>query len=147
MVVLIIGILSAVALPQYETAVEKARASEAFVLLKAMKTGEDAYRLANGADAVPTVKDLDLELPGEDGAVGAIPAKKTKNLVLYIHSNGNPHANQVNGKWTLGYSALSERFFCHSAGDKYESVCIALGGTLQPGDCQNGDGRHCYFLK
>ncbi|WP_428897233.1 type IV pilus assembly protein PilE [Parelusimicrobium proximum] len=46
-VVLIIAILAAVALPQYTKAVEKARASEALLNLKAVMDAEDRYYLAN----------------------------------------------------------------------------------------------------
>ena len=47
-VVLIIGILSSIALPQYTNAVEKARTSEALSMIGSLKTGIDAYVLANG---------------------------------------------------------------------------------------------------
>ena len=49
-VVLIIGILSSIALPQYTNAVEKARLSEALSMIGSLKTGIDAYVLANGSD-------------------------------------------------------------------------------------------------
>ena len=47
-VVLIIGILSSIALPQYTKAVEKARMSEALTMIGSLKTGIDAYVIANG---------------------------------------------------------------------------------------------------
>ena len=47
-VVLIIGILAAVALPQYQKAVEKSRATQAITLLKSVYQAADAYYLANG---------------------------------------------------------------------------------------------------
>ena len=47
-VVLIIGILAAVALPQYQKAVEKARWSEAFSNMHAIKKAEDVWILENG---------------------------------------------------------------------------------------------------
>ena len=46
-VVLIIGILAAVALPQYQKAVEKSRAVEAISILNSIKKGVDALCLAN----------------------------------------------------------------------------------------------------
>ncbi len=47
-VVLIIGILAAVALPQYQKAVEKSRATEVLVLAKHLAEAEELYYLENG---------------------------------------------------------------------------------------------------
>ena len=45
-VVLIIGILAAVALPQYQTAVTKARYTELMPLVEYVKTEQEAYFLS-----------------------------------------------------------------------------------------------------
>ena len=47
-VVLIIGILAAVALPQYQKAVEKSRLSEALLNIATIKRGVDIYIMENG---------------------------------------------------------------------------------------------------
>ena len=61
-VVLIIGILAAVALPQYQKAVEKSRAASVLALLKAVGEADQAYHLANGSWAT-TFDELDVEVP------------------------------------------------------------------------------------
>ncbi|WP_428080409.1 type IV pilin protein [Candidatus Avelusimicrobium alvi] len=47
-VVLIIGILAAVALPQYEVAVEKARLAKVMPMVKSLKDSAEVYYMANG---------------------------------------------------------------------------------------------------
>ena len=61
-VVLIIGILAAIALPQYFKAVAKSRATEALMIIKNVKDAADRYALAQGdSAAVPTGwADLDI---------------------------------------------------------------------------------------
>lgn len=60
-VVLIIGILAAGALPQYQTAVDKARFVQALSDLDAIKKAEEVYYLANGHYTKdPSELDLDL---------------------------------------------------------------------------------------
>ena len=61
-VVLIIGILAAVALPQYTWAVEKSRASEALAVLKTFRDAEEVYYMANGSYA-DNPEDLDVKVP------------------------------------------------------------------------------------
>ena len=64
-VVLIIGILSAVAMPQYTKAVEKARAAEAFVILKDMHQKSHLYELSGGSNfSCPSFEDVGIELGG-----------------------------------------------------------------------------------
>ena len=46
LVVLIIGILSAVALPQYQKAVERTRAASAILYVRAVKDAQERYYLA-----------------------------------------------------------------------------------------------------
>lgn len=69
-VVLIIGILAAVAVPQYQKAVAKARLAEFVVQARALRDGLRMYRLANGT-AAARVSDLDLwdkTTPGSNGS-------------------------------------------------------------------------------
>ena len=53
-VVLIIGILAAIALPQYQKAVWKARAAEAVATVSALQQAVEAYALANGEPSIQT---------------------------------------------------------------------------------------------
>ena len=61
-VVLIIGILAAIALPQYKKATEKAKAAQALTLLRSFYQSAQGYLLLNGQWPY-FVKDLDLETP------------------------------------------------------------------------------------
>ncbi len=72
-VILIIGILAAVALPQYQFAVEKARTSEARLLLNEVYKGYQLCVLQHGPVDVGSthpcginlLSNLDIQLPGE----------------------------------------------------------------------------------
>ncbi len=89
-VVLMIGILAAVALPQYRKAVEKSRATQALSLLKTLAAAQEAYYLANGEYAT-SFDALDVALPGGwiSGGTG------------YTSQTVDPHTN---GDWTIRIS-------------------------------------------
>ena len=59
-VVLIIGILAAVALPQYQRAIDKSRFMTYIQVLHGIKRAQETYYLANGFYA-PDLKDLDVD--------------------------------------------------------------------------------------
>jgi len=64
-VVLIIGILAAIALPQYQRAVEKSRMIEAIANVRAIVRAQQLYFLANGRYALINEMDsLSVEIPG-----------------------------------------------------------------------------------
>lgn len=63
-VVLIIGILAAIALPQYKLAVAKSKISAYFPLAKSIVNAQEAYYLAN-AQYASSLKDLDITMPAE----------------------------------------------------------------------------------
>ena len=61
-VVLIIGILAAIAMPQYTKAVEKARATEIVTLMENIITGERLHYMGTGGYAT-LLDELDIEVP------------------------------------------------------------------------------------
>ena len=81
-VVLIIGILAAVAIPQYQKAVEKAYIAEALPVLRAIANANQAFYLANGRYATDQeIGLLDIDIPGGI-TTGTYPNRiKTKNWV------------------------------------------------------------------
>ncbi len=111
-VVLIIGILAGIALPQYQNAVEKTKLSEALINIKTIEGAIDRYLLANGYpnEAIYTEDILDLELSGGkfDGA----------NTPTYITKDFHYQAYCYNHYCTV--NAYRE------PNDEYE-LCIEIG--------------------
>ena len=97
-VVIIMGVIAAVALPSYATHIERIRASEGAQLLAAVLGSQEAYRLENGEYAT-AMSDLDIEIPNasdftvpptlyNDPARIATLARSDGSFTLCINSTG-----------------------------------------------------------
>lgn len=86
-VILIVGILAAIALPQYKRAVEKTKMAEAVIIVKAIAQSQQRYYLIHNeyADCLD-LDALDIGLTGEDYDYYGCFAKKTTDFVYT--SNG-----------------------------------------------------------
>ena len=132
-VVLIIGILSSIALPQYTNAVEKARLSEALSMIGSLKTGIDAYVLANGYESVEFVGnsgvtlDVDAEASldcsaGEDVCMGkhfgydAFCSSRSSCHILVDHQEYYLAAQKNANGWTYTCECYTKlgRYICKS---------------------------------
>lgn len=91
-VVLIIGILAAVALPQYQLTIGKTRASEILAVVSAIKNAQELYYLANGEYAIE-ITQLDVEWPA-----GGTIARNIHGDETYSYSNGNVYRVNTQGK-------------------------------------------------
>ena len=93
-VVLIIGILAAVALPQYQKTVLKSRVTQVIPLIRAVADAQQVYYLANGTYA-NSVDELGVDFTCPNGwtcYVGVEPGTTTKkNKVQAIHNDSNLH--------------------------------------------------------
>lgn len=138
-VVLIIGILAAVAVPQYQKAVRKARLAEAKLMLRTISEAQNRYFLSNTVANFHTLGEwndvLDVEIPlstnnwtfrfqecvsgnGGNGKIGcensAFPNWESGYRIDYYDPN-----------YESGIDDDSGRYFCF--GD--EQICTSLGGT------------------
>ena len=87
-VVLIIGILSSVALPQYTTAVEKARSTEAVTLSGNIRHAAERFRLQS--NTWPTsFDDLDIEIPDNKSSTAGAQTKNFSITMSTITSNAD----------------------------------------------------------
>ena len=142
-VVLIIGILAAVALPQYQKAVEKSKATQALSLIKSIRQAAAAYYLSNGNYAT-SFDELSVEIPWTGTAKwrGDATAKDTRSnedwsLQFYQESGYSPtiRIGRLRGKWAgAGFSMSIET-------GKLE--CIELTGCGQDAKYTATAGEYC----
>ena len=136
-VVLIIGILAAVALPQYEKSVEKSRAVQAIVLVRAVKDAAEVYRMANGA--YPNdLSSLDIEVSTnlkdfvwEENMFkdGRFALKRNKpEINYYIVYSGDIRQQS---DWDT--SDVTGKLYCSSSTPKGIEVCRSVGKTRLTG--------------
>ncbi len=122
-VVLIIGILASVALPQYEKAVEKARATEAVTILKSLKDAQEAYYLANGTYANSLDK-LDIQVPATLKDYNLETGSLQSGRYAYRHKTKNYHI-AASGQFRSGVSATDKTDVIYCCGDA--KFCKVIG--------------------
>ena len=126
-VVLIIGILAAVAVPQYQKAVEKSRAVQALAVLKSFGQAFQAYYMANGNYPVSFDQlDLDMEWTGnEKWFSDATDTLSNGDWSLQIMTGGGYNAlymGRIKGEYKGGGFGL---FMSSPVGDDKENIfCV-----------------------
>ena len=132
-VVLIIGILAAIALPQYFRAVEKSRAAEALSLFGTIAGAQQRYYLVNDA-YTEDFSTLDLDFTDKNGTAATGSSFQTSNFTITLSGTGagaKVVANRAGGRFpnTLCKDYTSGAMNCTNA-----SICSSLG-TFQGSSC------------
>ena len=127
-VVLIIGILAAIALPQYFKAVERARASEALSLFGTIAGAQQRYYLINGTKFSSSFEDLDVDFNGVSNS-GAKITTDSFEITITGSLNENALAKRLNGRYKdyeLKKNVETGAITCKD-GSVGGDICTALG--------------------
>lgn len=136
-VVLIIGILAAVALPQYFKAVEKSRSTEALSVMGSIAAAMERARLVSSNNTYPTtLENLDIEIAGENGSTVTGSSWSSRNFDFVV-TGGAYDAGQIQASRKSGTSTytLTKHFYtgkidCSegtTAGTSMKGMCASLG--------------------
>ena len=131
-VVLIIGILAAVALPQYQLAVEKARILEAVTVAQHIKLAQERYYLDNGSYST-NVHELDISFPGTtpNNTTIILPSgvRIFLNVSSYVYVQNKPDTNTI--LFFYDNTSAGPQKKCHAKQNNQlaNKLCKSLGGT------------------
>ncbi len=136
-VVLIVGILSAVALPQYTTAVEKARATEAISMIRSIRDAQQVYKMANGVYS-SKLEDLDIEVVGTEAEPLDGSTRRHSKYFSYgglVGTGAIGVANRLPINTMYVIVALENgSILCQKYTEKGEKICKALGKKNDEGN-------------
>ena len=123
-VVLIIGILAAIALPQYQKAVERSRMAEAFQVLGDWANAQSIYYMQHGNFAedindgditLPTPGDaFEYELDGDGETIAILLAERATGiyagglLAIAVEANGAIHKGCQNPEGETGFCTMAQ---------------------------------------
>ncbi len=130
-VVLIIGILAAVAVPQYQVAVEKSRYVQLVTLAKSYMQAEERYRMANGNYTFDFLE-LDVDIPNgwtleNEGKAIFSPDRKIRCTLQDGSSGGRSLTMYCKSTRGLMYHAVHN--WCGAETELAKKVCKSLGGV------------------
>ncbi len=145
-VVLIIGILAAVALPQYQKAVMKSRLSETYVRLHDLIQAEHAYFLAHGEYATGYGEllnnKLDIILP----ITGLRNNLVDEYAGVISFTTGQNEENENGCFWGISYYPTTQQYAYVTDCDSRKNLFSSLGTQ---NNCQGIallDGMNCYYF-
>ena len=127
-VVLIIGILAAIALPQYFKAVEKSRSAEALSLLGSIAGAEQRYYLVND-NYTTDFAGIDLDFTNESGSpINSGDSFNTTNFTITLGSSSVVATRKTGkyGKYKVCKEYMSGKLKCEDAGET-QKICNSLG--------------------
>ncbi len=137
-VVLIIGILAAVALPQYFKAVEKSRATEALSIMGSLAAAMERARLVSSTNVYPAdLSSLDIEFSDVSGSPVTGTTWDTNNFEI-VHTPGSTEVGKVQATrqganpYTLTRYYYTGRVVCNDkteggTGGSVSGICASLG--------------------
>lgn len=154
-VVLIIGILAAIAVPQYQLAVDKSRFASMFPYAQAIYQAQEIYYLSNGEKG--SFADLDISFPeqtplNENGwPILGWMMLDTVPVAYYVDKEGNriasygiysPRATtQVKGVPLAGKRIC---FTYEQYRERAQKICKSFGGThVAESNCVKYPGQPC----
>ncbi|MGN0023935.1 MAG: type IV pilin protein [Candidatus Avelusimicrobium sp.] len=147
-VVLIIGILSSVALPQYQKAVNKARLAEVRTTLKAINDACQVAELENGTPP-SSFDELSVSFIDSSGNQATGWRLSTKNF-MYQFDNTLDHLHTYGFAWAPNYeysfNIIDGKLHCWDPRGK--GICKAYGFSQSGVGCTSGSSPHlstdCY---
>ena len=160
-VVLIIGILAAIAVPQYQKAVMKANLHRGVSLVESLYQAQQAYYLAHG-DFATDIDALDVSIPKDESCekihnnlrsqykcpFGTVGLNDGLVAILYIDPNVNYVYIHYLKDYTTGYNIKLEKGkrYCWAkpANTTANDVCLNMGGTFAG---SYGNNWNYYELK
>lgn len=158
-VVLIIGILAAVALPQYTKAVNKSRAAQALPVVKSLVQATELYYMSNGS-MPQSAEELDIGLPADRIFTTSPDSTQPLKYMFRITAQGSVQAKAASPDLPhyeahpveIARSAIavnSGKIWCWVSADKSaqaEEICKSMGTFDSDSSAVNGGGRY-YMLK
>ena len=141
-VVLIIGILAAVAVPQYQVAVDKTHAKTALLIMRHIRDAEELYKLANG-NYTMDFTELNLDLPVKSINANKDTITLTDGKTFDLSTEGT--YSHITARWsryktsTLYWAINANVLLCYPEGtERGRKLCKSLG-------CASADGMYCSF--
>lgn len=137
-VVLIIGILAAVALPQYKLAVQKTQFTAMIPWVENMVRQQEIYLMENGSYANSFEEMPDLVPPGYvywNAKQWVINTSSSPNKTLMLAQNAiaaEPFGSGV-CQYYRTYAAQGNKRYCRSLGGYCDRLCLSLGGVNKGG--------------
>ena len=163
-VVLIMGILAAVALPQYRVALVKSRLGTMMPVVDGMLKSLDLYYLENGSWPSNANTDIEwtIDFPAGCSLRGAAAGLCQNGLFIDVMGSW-PDVMACSPKYHIGYAKISNyassfasSSYCLAMAEDQtaEQVCRSMGGRLStdytqetfPINCGEGKEMHIYAL-